>query len=171
MNKAKLTIFLVAIASLAVGLLSYQQINQPKGITATGIWQHSFESNHNQMKLADFQGRYLIVDFWATWCKPCVKSLPYYQTLFADYSEEELSFATINIDMERADADAFLAKNALNEMNVFYDNQGLAEKAFSVKGYPTMLIFNEKRELIEHLSGYTQQNKEALKQRLAELRQ
>ncbi len=49
-------------------------------------------------RLADQRGRVVLIDFWATWCPPCVESLPYLQALYADLPEDQVVFLGISLD-------------------------------------------------------------------------
>ncbi|MCH7995631.1 MAG: redoxin domain-containing protein [Planctomycetes bacterium] len=45
----------------------------------------------NEVRLSDFDGRVRIVDFWATWCPPCVREIPHFQTLYETYRGKGLT--------------------------------------------------------------------------------
>ncbi len=62
---------LKTISSIPVG---YQKDNRAPGFTLKDI-------NGNEWKLSDFRGKIVMVNFWATWCDPCVKELPFFQAI------------------------------------------------------------------------------------------
>ena len=67
-------------------------------------------TKNGEMNLNDFIGRVVYLDFWASWCKPCVKSFPWMQTLQDSYRDQGLEVIAINLDKDRALAEAFLKK-------------------------------------------------------------
>ncbi len=52
----------------------------------------------NEVRLSDFDGRVRIVDFWATWCPPCVREIPHFQTLYETYRGKGLTVIGISMD-------------------------------------------------------------------------
>ncbi len=49
-------------------------------------------------RLAKTDGKTLVVNFWATWCKPCVKELPYFEQLNADYADKNVRVLLVSLD-------------------------------------------------------------------------
>jgi len=54
-----------------------------------------------------------LVDFWLSWCAPCLKFLPLYDTLRVDFPAEDFQILAVNVDEELADAQRFLDKHPL----------------------------------------------------------
>ncbi|PKO98943.1 MAG: hypothetical protein CVU13_07385 [Bacteroidetes bacterium HGW-Bacteroidetes-8] len=54
----------------------------------------------NKLKLSDFKGKYLFIDFWATWCMPCLRETPYFEALANKLSEKDIVFISICTDKE-----------------------------------------------------------------------
>lgn len=57
----------------------------------------------NPVSLADLKGKVVLVDFWATWCPPCVQATPYYSALRAKYAGKGFEILGVNLDTERED--------------------------------------------------------------------
>lgn len=68
----------------------------------------------NLVKLADYHGRPVIVNFWATWCAPCRLEMPEFQTAYEQYADQELAILALNQDEPADVARAY-----------FYDEMGL----------------------------------------------
>ena len=61
-----------------------------------------------ELKSADFQGKVLVVDFWATWCVPCKKEIPEYHELRRKYKDQGLEFLGVTFDSSEKELKAFL---------------------------------------------------------------
>ncbi len=53
------------------------------------------------MSLADFKGKYVYIDFWATWCGPCKVEIPFYRQLVKDYGDRNVVFVSISVDKDK----------------------------------------------------------------------
>ncbi|MBX9885290.1 MAG: TlpA family protein disulfide reductase [Novosphingobium sp.] len=95
------------------------------------------------LDLAQYRGRAVYVDFWASWCGPCKLSFPFMEQLAARYPASDLAVVTINIDRQRAAADAFL-RQVHSTLTVIYDAAGDLAQAAKVAVMPTSLVFDRK---------------------------
>lgn len=85
-------------------------------------------------------GKFLLLEFWATWCTPCVRNIPHFNKLAREF-EGKIEF--ISISDEATDKVArFVAAHSLSGV-VAVDNSGKAFKAFNVKGRPSTFIIND----------------------------
>ncbi len=90
------------------------------------------------------------VDFWASWCGPCRKSFPWMNEMQRKYAAQGLAIVAVNLDQERADADAFLQKIPA-EFPIAFDPSGDAPTRYGVKGMPTsVLVGSDGRVLAVH---------------------
>ena len=53
------------------------------------------------MSLADFKGKYVYIDFWATWCGPCIAEIPDYRELVKEYADRNIVFVSISVDKDK----------------------------------------------------------------------
>ena len=58
--------------------------------------------NGKMVSLTDFAGKYVFIDYWATWCGPCKAEVPYYKKLIADYAKKNIVFISISVDKDKA---------------------------------------------------------------------
>ena len=91
------------------------------------------------VRFADFKGRVVYVDFWASWCAPCKQSFPWMNDMQAKYGPRGFSIVGINVDQKREDADKFLASTPANFL-VGYDTTGKVAEAYQPKGMPTSFL-------------------------------
>src|SRR6476620_12601556 len=66
-------------------------------------------SGGGTVELADYRGKVVLVDFWASWCVPCKTSFPALDALFREYKARGLEVLAVNLDEQRRQADAFLS--------------------------------------------------------------
>ncbi len=79
------------------------------------------------LDLTAYRGKVVYLDFWASWCGPCKQSFPYMAKLRQQYGPQGLAVVTVNLDKNRAQADAFLKAVGVS-LPVTYDSAGkLAE--------------------------------------------
>jgi peroxiredoxin len=64
-----------------------------------------------QVSLASLKGKVVVVDFWATWCPPCVAEIPGFQELQAKYAEKGVVFVGVSLDRRAEPVKEFLARN------------------------------------------------------------
>lgn len=93
--------------------------------------------------MADQKGSVVIVDFWATWCGPCVEALPHLNKLYEEKKAAGLKVLAVSVDDEKEKVAPFVATNRLT-MRVLLDNeeQKVAEK-YGVQGIPQTVIIGK----------------------------
>ena len=64
---------------------------------------HDFKLNDtsgNEVRFDIFRGKYLLIDFWASWCAPCIKNFPFFEKLMAEYRSDPIQFISVSLDSE-----------------------------------------------------------------------
>lgn len=115
--------------------------------------------------ISEWHGKILIINFWATWCPPCLKEIPELIQLQAEYSSQNVQFIGIAID------EPSLVEDYLSFIDINYpvliaesDGGGLSQKlGNTVNAIPFTAIVNQQKQVIFHHPG------ELSKQRLREL--
>ena len=116
-------------------------------------------------KLSDFRGKVLVVDFWATYCPPCVRQVPQLAELSKKYRDKGLEIVGVTSDDE-ADQDKvveFLKKAGADYM-VGYDNQWLSsaflkgtENEDGTTPIPQLFVISRDGRVVEHMVGESPQ--------------
>jgi cytochrome c biogenesis protein CcmG, thiol:disulfide interchange protein DsbE len=105
------------------------------------------------LDLAPHRGQVVIVDFWASWCKPCRQSIPWLNDLRARYGEHGLTIIGVNVDAERRDADRFL-RDVPIAFPVLFDPDGNIARQFKVQAMPTTYFIDRSGKLVKTHLGF-----------------
>ena len=91
--------------------------------------------------LEAMRGKVVYVDFWASWCSPCLQSFPWMNELQQRHSKDGFVVLAVNMDQDRALADAFLKKTVVG-FRIEYDPQGTIAQKFEVQAMPTSFLID-----------------------------
>ncbi|UTP72299.1 TlpA family protein disulfide reductase [Alteromonas sp. LMIT006] len=103
--------------------------------------------------LSELTDKVVYLDFWASWCVPCRRSFPWMNTMQAKYAEQGLVIIAINLDQERALADAFIAETQAN-FHIEFDPAGEYAESFGVAGMPTSLLIDKNGHIRAQHQGF-----------------
>jgi thiol-disulfide isomerase/thioredoxin len=107
------------------------------------------------LDLAQYRGKLVLIDFWASWCAPCRYSFPWLNEMQAKYADRGLVVVGVNVDRERADAEHFL-RDVPAHFRIVYDPSGTLAAAYDVPGMPTSFVFGADGKLIGKHIGFQQ---------------
>ena len=91
--------------------------------------------------LSNLKGKTLYVDFWASWCAPCITSLPQYNELYKKYKQDGLEIIAINVDNPIEEGLDFLLDTPLDFL-IPQDPEGDAAELFGVIGMPSSYLIS-----------------------------
>jgi thiol-disulfide isomerase/thioredoxin len=96
-----------------------------------------------EVTLAAFAGKVVVMNFWATWCYPCLKEMPSLDRLAARFRGRPFALVALNLDREGAvKAAPFLAEHRLSNVQLYIDPPGKVQRALGVTVLPTTVIFD-----------------------------
>jgi thiol-disulfide isomerase/thioredoxin len=101
------------------------------------------EKSGNETSLQAYQGRGVVLNFWATWCAPCVREMPQLNRLSAFVKDNRIDVLTLSEDREGLEAaPKFYKTHNLNDLPVLADPNGKLMRAFAVTGLPTTIFID-----------------------------
>ena len=105
----------------------------------------------NMVKLSDFRDKKVIINFWATWCKFCVKEMPDLMKLQEEY-KDDLVVLYINVGESKEDVKEFIEDEKLSGTMVLDQKQEVA-MIYGVRSFPSTLAVNKKGEVVTARAG------------------
>ena len=124
--------------------------------------------NNHTVAYSELKGaRLTIIDFWATWCKPCTRSIPKLQALHEKYEGRGVQFIGINVDGTRSLSKVKPMSKSLGiTYPVLLDVNHEVMKQLKVTAMPSVLVIDQKDKVIAFHQGYRPGDEEVLEQEI-----
>jgi thiol-disulfide isomerase/thioredoxin len=111
--------------------------------------------------LADFQGKVILIDFWASWCGPCRQELPYLIELQQKYKNSDFEIIAVNIDDKISNAIKFINEiSGTISFPIVKDSQQKIPPQFQIKGMPSTILVDKKGVIRYWHTGFKNSYKE-----------
>jgi thiol-disulfide isomerase/thioredoxin len=103
-------------------------------------------------RLADYRGKWVLVNFWATWCPPCLAEVPELIALHNAHKDRDLVVIGIALDSTRSSVAEFAAQKSIS-YPIILGNHKLAEQIGEVEVLPTSYLYAPNGELVSYQAG------------------
>ena len=94
-----------------------------KSVKKNEMVDFKWEENGKEMKLSDYKGKVILINFWATWCPPCRKELPDLSILSSELKDKDFKMLGVSVDDDQQVLNNFLKTNSLSYTVLFEPNQ------------------------------------------------
>lgn len=153
MGKRVVATFVIIAVALVIGFLMSGL--EGKASTTPGEPAIEFELKDIQgetFKLSDFKGQTVVLNFFATWCQPCIDEAPELEAFGKDYKNAQLIIIARGESKKRMEK---YIDETDSKLLYLLDTKELTSKDYSVIGQPETLIINKEGIIVERFSGPT----------------
>ncbi len=116
--------------------------------------QSFLDEGETERTLADWRGRPVVLNFWATWCPPCVKEMPALDALNASLAADGIDVLTVSNDFGGLPAvQKFYMANGIEHLPALTDQRGRLAQAFKLPGLPTTILIDRSGREVARVVG------------------
>ena len=124
--------------------------------------------NGGEFQLVEHRGEVIVLDFWATWCGPCLKTMPLVDEIVREFSDQKVRLFAVNMEEQPAEIKSTLERHQLN-VPVILDTDGVAASRYSVTSIPQTVVIDREGNIARLFIGGGPKLAEPLRQALQEL--
>lgn len=102
----------------------------------------------DRIKLSDFRGKYVFIDIWATWCKPCCYEIPFVQKLEHRFKDKNIVFVSVSMDKDLNVWKKMVQGEQMGGVQLNYERNRDFMKHFFITGIPRFLLIDKEGKII-----------------------
>jgi len=131
-------------------LQTIQPANAPQDVPDVTF----FKADGSKTTLKDYAGKGVILNLWATWCAPCVREMPEFDALKADFADDNIDVLAVSSDRAGHIAiSEFYERTGIKNLDALHDPKNVAGRTLGVRGLPTTLIINPDGKEVARIVG------------------
>jgi len=166
MRYYKLPIFILMISFISLPALAEESLTELTDKPLAKAFE-LMDMDGNKVKLSDFLGKPVIINFWATWCPPCRAELPSMNRAWTKVKDKGVAMLAINVGEDEETIFSFMADYPI-EFKVLLDQTGDIVSQWPIKGLPTTFVLDPQGRLFYRaIGGREWDSEELIKQVLA----
>jgi len=112
------------------------------------------DTSGKTVKLSDFRGKAVMLDFWATWCGPCRVSMPLVQEFYMRHKDQGLIVIGLNMDDDPTDVPAFIQKYNITYPVLLAGNSAVARQ-YGMEGIPLFIFIDKQGQVADRFDGFS----------------
>jgi len=154
---AKIRLLLISLFIITIGYVIYQEgINQKKVIAAkVGSASPDFtllDLNGKEHTLVDYKGKGVVINFWATYCPPCEKEMPYLEKSYETYRDKGIEILAVDAAEPTILVHQYVSRKNLT-FPILLDRSGQVLENYQIQTLPTTFFINAKGEVVKKVIG------------------
>ena len=106
--------------------------------------------NGNEYTLADFRGKYVYIDMWATWCGPCKREMPYLKALEEEFKDAEIVFVGLSVDKDKAAWENLVRQGELTGVQLYLGTGSRFQEGYRVEAIPRFILLDKEGVIISN---------------------
>jgi len=119
------------------------------------------DSKEKVIRLSDYKGNLVMLNFWATWCAPCKEEMPSLDALKVNPNLNNLEIFPINIGKDNLKkSNIFFEDLNIKNLDIYFDNPVTLAKDLALRGVPTTILFNKEGKEFARIIGSIDFNEE-----------
>ena len=130
---------------------AFQEKYDAWDLTRLGMQSPDFRAWDTEDKmytLADFKGKYVYIDLWATWCGPCRREMPFLKQLEEDYEGRNITFLSLSTDARKADWLKMVTGQHMTGVQLFLGSVSHFQKAYKADGIPHFILLDPEGKIV-----------------------
>lgn len=148
---------LISILLLATGYVLYHELFKEEQIIAAEVGRVSPDFTLNDLEakehtLSDYRGKGVVINFWATYCPPCKKEMPYLENAYQKYKDQGIGILAVNASEPTILVNQYISQKKLT-FPILLDRDGLILEHYQVQNLPITFFLNSKGEVVKKVSG------------------
>ncbi len=147
-----LSVFAVENTSAAEDLYEALRVVKPKIAKPAPVF--TLKTLHGgEINLEDLKGKTVLLHFWATWCKPCIKEMPTMEKFYNTFKDKKFEILAVSIDRGNVKGVESFVKMTGMTFPVLLDQDQTVRKKYFINGLPTSYLIDDKGKMKGFISG------------------
>ncbi len=150
-------IIFLGVVAIFWAVMETAEINKARSLEGkfkVGMTAPNFDVKNmkgHEVKLSDYQGKKVIMNFWASWCEPCVREMPIIYDFYQS-RDDHIEVLFINVGESKGTINEFLTLHHF-DFPVIIDATGTLSKRYRISGLPSTVIINKEGNLDQVITG------------------
>lgn len=138
---------------------AYNKDRLTKKGSPSPIFENYIDITGGTKSLDSFKGKYVYIDVWATWCRPCIQQIPYLQTLEKEYHSKNIEFVSISTDESRRSGGSweaaekkwrnFVKKKDMKGVQLWSGQDNSFQQAYQINGIPRFILIDPQGKIVD----------------------